>query len=284
LRPGPAPVPTVSWLPVFERIADEVAIAVQNVWGKPSARRNLGRGAGGDTTVMIDRVAEDAALAVLADVHAAGRDFTLLSEELGEHRFGNGGDIILLDPIDGSHNAKMGLPYFSIALAVARGMTYGDVFEGTVRNLATGDHYAATRGMGATLNGLPLRSTMPGEGAGSKIDVVQIAPVPPVENLSRCRGILALALKVRIMGSAALNICMCASGAVSLSADLNLRSVDCAGALLILTEAGGASAGIDGVALDDVTLDLNQRVAVLSAQDAANLGRALEALRPQEVD
>ena len=55
-------------------------------------------------------------------LEALGGDFTLVSEELGERTFGDGGGTrIVVDPIDGSLNAKRGIPFFSFSLAVADG-------------------------------------------------------------------------------------------------------------------------------------------------------------------
>ena len=67
-------------------------------------------GVGGDDTTAIDQAAEDAVVERLA---ALGQDFVLVSEELGERAFGAGGDArVVVDPIDGSVNAKRGIPFF----------------------------------------------------------------------------------------------------------------------------------------------------------------------------
>ena len=66
-------------------------------------------------------------------------DFVLVSEELGERAFGAGGALrVVVDPIDGSVNAKRGIPFFSFSLAVADGPTMGDVFFGYVYDFGTG--------------------------------------------------------------------------------------------------------------------------------------------------
>ena len=64
----------------------------------------LRTGMGGDDTTAIDAAVEEA---VVARFDASGDDFTLVSEELGIRE---GGDTwVVLDPIDGSINAKRGL-------------------------------------------------------------------------------------------------------------------------------------------------------------------------------
>ena len=67
----------------------------------------------------------------------------LVSEELGERTFGAGGPVrVVVDPIDGSVNAKRGIPFFSLSLAVADGPTMGDVTFGFVHD------FGARRGVG----------------------------------------------------------------------------------------------------------------------------------------
>jgi myo-inositol-1(or 4)-monophosphatase len=75
---GPSPA-AEAWLAPFRRACDRIAAEVRAL---PPARRAeaLGRGAGGDVTLLVDRVAEDA---MVAELEAFGRPLTLISEELG---------------------------------------------------------------------------------------------------------------------------------------------------------------------------------------------------------
>ena len=78
----------------------------------------------------------------------------LVSEELGERMFGAGGALrVVVDPIDGSVNAKRGIPFFSFSLAVADGPTMDDVVFGYVYDFGTGEEWTAERGKGAFLQG-----------------------------------------------------------------------------------------------------------------------------------
>src|ERR1700754_4284607 len=79
------------------------------------------RGQGGDRTLLIDEAAEDVVFAELHGLHVAGARFTAVSEERGEVDFGSRDVLVVIDPIDGSTNAKRGLPHFALSIAVADG-------------------------------------------------------------------------------------------------------------------------------------------------------------------
>ena len=66
---------------------------------------------------------EDIVFAELERLHEEGLEFTAISEERGEVRFGaaNSGATVVIDPIDGSLNARRTLPSLSLSIAVASG-------------------------------------------------------------------------------------------------------------------------------------------------------------------
>ena len=67
-------------------------------------------GGGGDRTLLIDAEAEAAVFAELDRLHDDGARFTAVSEERGAVDYGDPGVIVIIDPIDGSINAKRGHP------------------------------------------------------------------------------------------------------------------------------------------------------------------------------
>jgi fructose-1,6-bisphosphatase/inositol monophosphatase family enzyme len=224
-------------------LADAVQNAVRDLAGDPA--EVLGRGADGAPSTRIDRVAEEAVLRVLDYERAP---LNVLSEEAGY--VDRGGDALLvLDPIDGTHNALRGIPVYSVSLAVGR-ERLGDVREGLVRDLVTGSTYYASRGKGASLNGRPIRvrSRDPEDllfsvylGSNAHPDGYRVAAVPR---------------RVRNLGVASLDLCLVGRGAADLyylhSAvqEAKLRVVDIAAGTLIVREAGGLVLDLDGKDLD----------------------------------
>src|SRR5437868_5081557 len=64
------------------------------------------RGSGGDRTLVIDRGAERVVLSELEALNDQGFSFTAFSEERGEVDYGDRDIRVIIDPIDGSLNAK----------------------------------------------------------------------------------------------------------------------------------------------------------------------------------
>ena len=116
------------------------------------------RGEGGDRTLLIDEAAEDVVFAELEKLHEAGARFTALSEERGVVDFDGDGTRVVIDPIDGSVNAKRGLPHFALSLAVAEGPTMADVTFGFVQDFGPDEEWVAWLGGGAQLDGVRARS------------------------------------------------------------------------------------------------------------------------------
>src|SRR5215218_3018455 len=90
----------------------------------------VGAGMGGDDTTAIDAAAERV---IVERLRSSGESFVLISEELGREVVGENPELwVVLDPIDGSLNAKRGLPFFAVSIAFAHGPTMGDVDVGYV--------------------------------------------------------------------------------------------------------------------------------------------------------
>jgi myo-inositol-1(or 4)-monophosphatase len=217
----------------------------------------VGAGLGGDDTTAIDRAAEDAILARLQD--AAG---AVVSEEVG--RVGGAElPLVVVDPIDGSLNAKRGIPFFSLSIAVAEGETMDDVVFGFVHDFGSREEWTARRGEGAWLNGRPLGAVRPKD----EVEILSFEATLTSLVARDAQKVAGLAYRLRIMGSLALSLCHLAAGRVDAVCSLKpARSVDIAAAQLLCRELGLA---VDLFDVDEpfgaAPLDLEQRSRVVAA-------------------
>jgi myo-inositol-1(or 4)-monophosphatase len=269
---------TSAWLPIFRGIAAEVHLGVAPLIGTARGQEVVGRGAGGDATVYLDAVAEGIVVRHLETAYRSGLRFRLRSEELGERDFG-GPELVLVDPLDGSLNAKYGVPYYALTLAVADGNRLKDVRLGFVVNLVNQEEFTAERGQGARHNGAPL-TPAPRAAANGRFAIVQVeAGERHIDAVARTGPLLRNADRIRVLGSAALNLCHTATGAIAVHiAPLPVRTFDLAGPLLILHEAGGLATAIDGSSLAEVASDLTSQTTVLASPSVDTHAEALRRL------
>lgn len=258
---------------VLTRAADRAAAAVALI--PPHERgTEVGQGEGGDTTLVIDRDSEAAIIEVLEDAHAGGMRFDLISEEVGTRSFGGDGALVIVDPIDGSRNARRGLPEFAVSLAVTDGPRLSDVRVGLLRHLGTGETVVAVRGQGVMVDGRPMRTR---EYRGLWLAVVEGASP---RRLSAAMDHLAHTSRIRSLGSLALSIEYVALGRLDGLAVLRPgRVVDIAAAILIAREAGVIVTDEHGMPLDAVA-DMDWRGAMAVARvprDVAALTAAVRA-------
>lgn len=234
-----------------------------------------GIGEGGDHSLVIDRRCEDIVFAELEALHMAGAQFTVISEERGEVVFGDGSSPwrVIVDPIDGSLNARRTVPSHSLSVAVASGPTMADVEWGLVHDFGADDEFVATRGKGAQLNGQELRA----EGPGYGLEVIGIESADPVRIAPVVAALRGEAYRIRAIGSIAITLSYVAAARLdAMLSARGCRSVDAAAAQLIVREAG-AKMAFTGLELNEATLDLDARYRVAAGLDAEMLATALEA-------
>ena len=225
-------VPNDDTLDLFGRITDRAAEVVAGTtdWG-PSGHR--------PGQYLVDLDVDEVCVGPLL---AAG--FGVLSEESGLQfppaDVGHSG-VVVVDPVDGSTNASLGLPWCATSLClVVDGVTEVSM----VTNLVTGQRWTAVRGSGAAMDGRPIAVE---RRASLGDSVVAVSGLPARHYGWR---------QFRAMGASALDICSVASGAFDAFVDMSDSAHgvwDYVGAVLVVTEAGGVvadAAGIDLVVLD----------------------------------
>lgn len=247
-------------------IADEVQVRVAESIREPTYASEVGIGADGTTTKMIDKIAEDAAIKFL---DKEGSDLNVLSEECGYIDRG-GRETLVMDPIDGTFNATSGIPFYSVSLAVGR-QQLSNIKYGLVRDLQNGRTYWAEAGCGATMDGERI-GTRPFNSKDSTFSVYM-----GILAHTKASDVARHARRVRTLGSAALEMCMVAAGLldmyymVTIGREHSLRVTDIAAGSLIVREAGGEVYDRELNKLD-VELDLEPRVNVVAVGDKKALG------------
>lgn len=230
------------------------------------------RGEGGDRTLVIDEGAEQAVFAQLDALHAAGHRFTAVSEERGEVAYGDDDVRVVIDPIDGSLNAKRLLPHYALSIAVADGPTMADVAFAYVFDFGACEEWTATRGEGAQLDGIPLDPSLAERRApDGRLELLGIEQADP-RHIAAAEELHAVSRRLRVIGAIAVTLCQVAAarldGMVSL---LNCRAVDAAAAQLIVREAGGYVAFPRCAEPLSAPLDVAARSPVVAARSAETL-------------
>jgi myo-inositol-1(or 4)-monophosphatase len=216
----------------------------------------VGSGKGGDDTTAIDAAAEGAILARFEKLDG----LTIVSEEAGV--IGDGATFVVIDPIDGSLNAKRGIGFFALSIAVASGPTMGDVDFGFVHDFGTEEEWTATRGEGATLDGRALEGDLPKE----RIEILAFEATRTASVAEKAAAVVDLAHRLRIMGSLALSLCHLAGGRIDAVCSLKpARAVDIAAAQLLVLERGLAIDLPDAPPFASAPLDVEGRSRVVAA-------------------
>ena len=244
------------------------------------------RGAGGDRTLVLDRSAEEVVFAELETIHARGVDFTAISEERGEQTFGTGGLRVVIDPIDGSLNAKRDALHYSLSVAVADGDTMADVAFAFVHDFGAREQWWAVRGEGAWRataerpdDARRLDPTLPGRrSAAGKLELLAIESADPRWVCDSAQRLAEVAHRLRALGTIAVALCQVAAarydGLVTLKRS---RGVDAAAGQLIVREGGGLISFPDSDTPLGAPLDATPSSRLVAARDPEAL-RALEAV------
>ena len=279
---SPSTTPGPDWLGACRRAVE----GLREVFAEhPTSRERVvetgDTGEGGDLTLVIDSEAEDAVFAQLDALHAAGARFTAISEERGVIDYGGGDVRVVIDPLDGSLNAKRGMTHFALSIAVADGPTMADVHFGFVYDFGPREEWHARRGEGAWLNGRkivsPPAERLKGDG---RLEIVTFESADPRLLAPKIDALGELVNRLRAMGSIAISLCQLAPTRVDGMFTLRpTRSVDVAAAQLIVREAGAVVAfpGFDDPL--GAPLDIEPHARVVAARTPESLARLVAALQ-----
>lgn len=206
-----------------------------------------------------DQVADAAAVPVLLD-----GGLSVLSEESGHHE-GRSPVTVVMDPVDGSTNAALGLPWWATSLCAVD--EHGP-WVALVADQASGHRWTAVRGGGAFRDG--ERFTRP-------------STPPLAESIIGFDGLPPFHFgwwQFRVLGALALDLCAVADGRLDGYVPCVAAGVpewDYLAAALVCREAGAAIVDLHG--RDLVALDHGARRIPVAAGDPALLEHLLDARR-----
>jgi myo-inositol-1(or 4)-monophosphatase len=167
----------------------------------------------------------------------------LIAEE-GSRSASESGRRWVVDPLDGTVNFLYGFPAWgvSIALEDEEGLALGIVLDPVRPEL-----FSAVRGEGATLDGEPIRVS-----GRTELARAMVATGFSYESERRARqadlltAVLPRVRDIRRVGAAALDLCQVAAGRVDAFYERGLKRWDEAAGRLLIEEAGGVVAELDG--------------------------------------
>lgn len=223
----------------------------------------------------LDRAAEEVVFEELEGVARNGLKFSVLSEEAGLRSYGAPFPLVVVDPVDGSLNAKQGIPFYNVMMAVLDGPTVAETAAGCVVNLVNGESWTAARGSGAQHNGQRL-VVAPRE-RPDRISLLGLES--STRSLAAAQPLVERSSKIRILGSMALSIAHTAAGGLdAFCAPVPMRLFDMTAGLLILAESGGVATDVGGRSLESLEVTLATRTTLLCAPDSKSHALALRAL------
>ncbi len=219
---------------LLTKIAENVRESIVDFAGKKEAWKIVKK-TKRDSTKMIDKIAENAIISSIKNYKVKA---AVLSEEIGFVKLCEDPEFIfVVDPIDGTYNSLVNLPFYSVSIAVAKYShypTFADIKYATVMNLYTGDVFYAEKSKGAMFNNEYIKKY---NGDAYCIYFQELDD----KKFRLASKIAKNASKIRSFGSVALELCYVALGVFEALVDIrgSIRNVDIAAGLLILKESGG---------------------------------------------
>jgi len=222
-------------LHVARRAADAAALVHREGRGRfdPAEWTEKGRS---DFVTEVDLEAERRIVEIIRESFPAHD--VMAEEGTDASSSGTSGIRWIIDPLDGTTNWLHGYPEYAVSLAAE---DEEGLLVALVLNSATGERFEATRGGGATLDGVPIRVSAVAElehalvGTGFPFKKTEVLP----DYLVTFERVLRETSGIRRAGAAALDLCDLACGRLDAFFEYWLMPWDVAAGALIVREAGG---------------------------------------------
>jgi myo-inositol-1(or 4)-monophosphatase len=234
-------------LKVAVQLARDAGTMVRELYGKTQRLTKTHSAAKDEAVTEADRAAQRVIVAglrkqfpkdgVIGEESDSGESITFECE----HPMGRNW---VIDPIDGTNNFISGLGVFSVCIGL---MDRGEPVLGVVYDVTRDEMYAAARGAGATRNDKPIRVlSTPLENSSMIMLTSNLLDARGDCPMWARRWISQTDLKIRILGSAAIEAVTVAAGVAHAAITVNGKLWDCAAAAAIVLEAGGQFTDLRG--------------------------------------
>lgn len=228
----------MSYLHDMERAARAGGTIIRNYFG--AALELTQKSSLADVRTQADLDSEAAILAILETAYP---EYSIHSEERG-HVDRNSAYQFVIDPLDGTHNFVLGIPLFSVSIALRRG---NEIIAGVVYHVMLDELYSAERGRGAYRNGEPIQVNRITEVHDATFSYVARYGVPAEEENAVFSATIQSTLKrILTLWSPALDFCLLASGRIEAMLVSEAQPYDYMAGKLIAKEAGAYIALVNG--------------------------------------
>ena len=195
-----------------------------------------------DLVSEVDRNAESAIRETLQQAYP---EHGFIGEESGASRE-HADYTWIVDPLDGTTNFLQGIPHFCVSIAL---LYKGQLDQAVIIDPLANEEFTASRGAGAQLNGKRLRVS-----TCNRLDEAVIGSgIPPRDvplhldvYMHILKDLTRQARGMRRSGSAALDLAYVAAGRLDGFFETGLKSWDIAAGALLVQEAGGMVASLNG--------------------------------------
>ena len=180
-------------------------------------------------------------------------EYAIISEEKSMEK--NTKDLTwIIDPLDGTHNYIVGLPFFGISIALA---DRGNYYLGIIYFPMLDKLYHAIKGKGAFCNDDKIFTSTNNDLSKSMVAYDNQFNDSNLA-LNNLQLIANESFTVRIFGSATNDLCLIASGRIDARVWISTKIVDIAAGHVIVSEAGGKVTDFNG---DTVGIECEQVIA-----------------------
>lgn len=193
---------------------------------------------------FVTEVDHQAEAAIIHHLQKAYPHHAILAEESGEH--GSSQDFLwIIDPLDGTTNYLHGFPQYAVSIALQH---RGKLDQAVIYDPLKNELFTASRGSGAQLDGRRIhvskQSRLEGALLGTGFPFKEMDRLD--EYLESFRALITRTAGIRRAGAAALDLAYVACGRLDGFWEYGLKPWDMAAGALLIEEAGGMVADMDG--------------------------------------